>query len=317
MRIGLLGASAIAPNAVIKPAAKRDDITVTAVAARDPDRARGYTVDHGIPAVSVDYAALVARDDVDLVYCALPPAAHVDAVRLALDAGKPVLLEKPFAMDADDARTIAAMADEAGLPVIEAFHYRFHPLFQHAIDLVADGTIGPVSSAIATFNVAIADRPDQLRWDPRLGGGAMMDLGCYGVHALRSLLQGEPDVVAAHGEFRRGVDARLSAALDFRGVPATVNCSMTSGPECWLELSGRDGSIHFRHFVAPHHGGEIVIETAASRRVKVAATEPTTYDAQLDHIVRVLRGDATPVTGGVDAIANMVAIDACRAMARG
>ncbi|QDZ07856.1 Gfo/Idh/MocA family oxidoreductase [Sphingomonas panacisoli] len=314
MRIGLLGASAIAPDAVIRPASGRDDVTVSTVAARDPDRASAYAAEHGIPAVAADYAALVARDDVDLVYCALPPVAHRAAVKLALDAGKPVLLEKPYAMHAADARAIVAMADAAGLPVIEAFHYFFHPQFQRALSLVADGAIGTVVNATASFDAAIPDEPGQLRWDAAQGGGGMMDLGCYCVHALRSLLRVEPTIRSAGGVFRHGVDATLTAQLDFAGIPATVHCSMLGGTDRVLRLEGNSGRLTLDLFIAPHRGGRLVLETAAGTIVEPGDAR-STYDAQLDHVIRVFRNEEAPRTGGADAIANMVVIDACRAAA--
>jgi predicted dehydrogenase len=315
MRVGLLGASAIGPNAVIAPAAKRGDVSIVAVAARDPTRARRYADAHGIPDIATDYAALVQRNDVDLVYCALPPAAHRGAVKLALDAGKPVLLEKPYAMDADDARVIVALADDAGLPVIEAFHYRFHPLFQRAVTLVADGAIGNVTRASASFETTVPDKVGQLQWKPTLGGGAMMDLGCYGIHALRSLLRTDPIVLSATGHFRHGVDASLTAQLQFPDVSATVHCSMLGGKDRSLTLQGSNGTLIFHNFVAAHLGGEIIIDTSAGRTVETTDSGLTTYDHQLDHVVRVFRGEEAPATGGADAIANMEMIDACRALA--
>ncbi len=310
MRIGLLGASAIAPNAVIRPAAKRDDVMVTAVAARQVDRARAYAEQHGIAGVAASYAELVTRDDVDIVYCALPPSLHAEWCRAAIAAGKIVLLEKPFAMDAADARGIVAME---GI-VIEAFHYFFHAQFQRACTLVAGGAIGDVTGASAAFDTFIRE-DDPLRWDPACGGGGMMDLGCYTVHALRSLLRTEPEVVEASGEFRSGVDARLSAKLRFGNIPASIHCSMLGGNAQLVTLEGSAGKLTLDRFVAPHEGGSLTLETARGRIVE-PATGPTTYDAQLNHVVRVFRGDEQPRTGGADAIANMAAIDACRAAAR-
>src|SRR5579872_4846018 len=103
LRIGLLGASRIAPTAVLAPVAKSNAFTVTAVAARDPARARAYAETHGIPGVAEDYAALVRREDVDVVYNGLPPAGHPEWTIAALEAGRAVLCEKPFARDAGEA----------------------------------------------------------------------------------------------------------------------------------------------------------------------------------------------------------------------
>jgi len=172
LRIGLLGASRIAPGAVIKPAAERDDVTITAVAARDPARAAEYAGTHGIAAIAEDYAALIARDDVDMVYNGLPPSGHLEWTLRALDAGKAVLCEKPFAMNADEARTMVDAAAKAGLPLIEAFHYRYHTVMRQAVDMVRSGALGTLHRGYAMFDAPIRKTPDELRWRRDLGGGA-------------------------------------------------------------------------------------------------------------------------------------------------
>lgn len=311
MRIGLLGASAIAPNAVVGPAAKRDGVTITAIAARDPKRARIFADRHGIAGVAEDYAALVERDDVDLVYCALPAALHAEWCEAALANGKMVLVEKPYALDAGHARRIAAAECSARRPVIEALHYRFHSQFQRACDLVASGTIGEVVAASATFNATVPYRAGELRWNAACGGGAVRDLGCYPIHALRSLLGCEPIVLEASAEFRDGVDASLSARFAFGSIAATIACSMTADPEQSLQLTGSKGRMLLSGFVAPHEGGLLTLTTAAGT-ITEPATGPTTYEAQLEHVVRVFRDEEAPRTGGADAIANMTVIDACR-----
>ena len=218
LKIGLLGASKIAPNAVIAPARDRADVIVQAVGARDPDRARGYAQTHDIPEVADSYAALIERDDIDLVYIALPPAAHLEWARHALAAGKAVLCEKPFAMDATQARLMVAAATVARHPLIEAFHYRFHQVIRTARRLIKDGAIGNPRGGRAYFNLTIAKTPGELRWIRGQGGGALMDLGCYPLHALRTLFDTEPRIVRAEGEAAtndvRPADVELSD--DFR-----------------------------------------------------------------------------------------------------
>ena len=130
VRIGLLGASRIARSAIIEPAARIAGVEVTRVAASSADKARRYAVEHGIPGIESDYAALVASDAVDLVYNALPPSGHCRWSIEALAHGKHVLCEKPFAMNAREAEHMLAAAEQANGTLIEAFHYRYHPLFE-------------------------------------------------------------------------------------------------------------------------------------------------------------------------------------------
>ncbi|HWA62205.1 MAG TPA: Gfo/Idh/MocA family oxidoreductase [Caulobacteraceae bacterium] len=316
VRIGLLGASKIAPGAVIAPALADDGFVVTAVGARDRARAAAYAAQHGIPGVADGYDDLVRRDDVDVVYNALPPSAHLEWSAKALEAGKAVLCEKPFCMGAGEARAMVAAADAAGRPLLEAAHYRFHGVLREAEALLRAGALGRVTSAQAEFHVRIARTPNELRWRRELGGGGLMDLGFYPLHALRTLLGGEPEVVAASAEFEDGVDRTLGAQLRFPGdVPAGIACSMDpESPSAWLRIEGERGALEIVNFVAPQFGCRFVtvIDGEETRR----PTEgPTSYAAQLTHLGEVLAGAAAPLTGGADAIANMAAMDAIYAAA--
>jgi len=311
MRIGLLGASRIAPRAIIQPAAAHPDAVITAVGARDLAKAEAYAGEHGIPAAVGSYQELVERDDVDLVYCGLPPSVHLETCRAASAAGKMLLIEKPYAFDGAAARAIAAAAETAGRPALEAFHYRFHSLFRRAETLVKDGAIGRVVRARGEFEAEIARAPGELRWIAAMGGGGMMDLGCYVVHAFRTLL-GEGEVLSAQSEMVDGVDATLEAELRFGDVSAWLRSSMLAPRNDWIEIEGTGGTLRMNRFVSPHYGGNLVLTTAKGSIVE-EPSGPSTYTAQLDHVVRVFNGQAEPLTGGADAIATMELIDACRA----
>ncbi|HWF01833.1 MAG TPA: Gfo/Idh/MocA family oxidoreductase [Caulobacteraceae bacterium] len=317
IRIGLLGASRIAPGAVIGPARNDSRFEVTAVAAQEGARAAAYAGEHQIPHVAGDYAELVRRDDVDLVYNALPPSAHLEWSLAALAAGKHVLCEKPFAMNAAEAESMVAAADHAGRRLVEAFHYRFHRVMRDAVGLVRAGAIGRPLRYEGVFEVTIARRPDELRWERRRGGGGLMDLGCYPLHALRSLLAEEPRVVAASADFEGDVDVSMDARLVFpSGVEARVACSMA--PErraAQLRLEGDEGAIEISNFLAPQLGCRFTLADAHGRTTDQPVDGPSTYDAQLDHVARLLAGEVEQITGGADAVANMAAIDAIYAAA--
>ncbi|MFI4934774.1 MAG: Gfo/Idh/MocA family protein [Caulobacterales bacterium] len=314
-RIGLLGASKIAPPAVIAPAKAHPDFEVTAVGASDMARARAYAATHGIAGVAASYAELIARDDVDVVYNALPPAAHAEWTIAALEAGKAVLCEKPFAMGAGEARRMVAAAEAAGRPLLEAFHYRFHRVMLRAEQLTKGGALGPLKSASAEFKVAIARSPDELRWRAELGGGGLMDLGCYPLHALRTLVGSEPRIVSARADFEGRVDTDLAARLDFGGLEAEIACAMTPAtPSAVLRLEGERGRLEIFNFLAPQLGCRFT--TTIDGATQTHPTDgPTTYEAQLEHLRLVLLGETVPLTGGADAIANMAAIEAIYAAA--
>ena len=312
MRIGLLGASRIAPGAVIGPAGMVHGAVVQAVAASDEARAQAYAKEHDIAHVAADYAALIARDDVDLVYNALPPSGHARWSIGALEAGKHVLCEKPIALNAEDARSMVAAAERTGRRLIEAFHYRYHPLFDLVMQTVASGALGPLRRIDASFTVPIDDRPGELRRTLALGGGALMDLGCYPVHWCRTVAGTEPHVIEARARATTAqVDETMTAELDLGGVRATVHCSMALDCErgASLAIEGADGRLTVINPLAPHVGHRYLLETDGRERSGQVDGEAT-YVHQLRAVLAAV-ADGTPLpTEGGDTIANMAAIDA-------
>ncbi len=283
---------------------------VLAVGARDVARARDFAAQHGIAHVAESYAELVARDDVDLVYNALPPAMHLEWSVRAMDAGKAVLCEKPFAMSAAEAREMVDASKRTGRPLIEAFHYRHHNVLRRAFDIAAGGKIGRLQRADAMFDVPIAYAPEELRWAAPLGGGALMDLGCYPVHALRTILRAEPHVERAIAKIQHGVDAEMDAGLLFPGgVTAHLHCSMIAAKfAARLFVEGERGSIEILNFIAPQMGCRFTVTVDGTSTIE-PVDGLSTYGAQLAHVADVLLRGATPLAGGADAIANMQTID--------
>ncbi|MEM1439184.1 MAG: Gfo/Idh/MocA family oxidoreductase [Pseudomonadota bacterium] len=315
IRVGLLGASRIADAAVIKPARHYPGVQVRTLAARDPSRAQRYAAAHEIPETCCDYAGLVASTDIDLVYNALPPSEHKDWTIAALRAGKHVLCEKPFALSADEAEAMVGAARDTGNVLIEAFHYCFHPLFLRVLELTGSGAIGTVRRVDAHFNTEIAFAPTELRFVRALGGGALMDLGCYPLHWVRHVVGEEPDVASAVGEWHEaGVDVAMSADLAFPGgARARVQCSMAGaspGPlDNRLQVTGDLGTLTVNNLIAPHLGHELRLETDEGVVTETLSTRPT-YHYQLQHVIGVIEGSAPQVTGGDDAINTMRLINA-------
>ncbi|WP_427454543.1 Gfo/Idh/MocA family protein [Litorimonas sp. WD9-15] len=324
IRIGLLGASKIAPKAIITPTAAREDCIIQAVASRDPERARLYANEHSIPYIENSYEALIARDDIDLIYNALPPNRHCELSLLAAEHGKAVLCEKPFAMNSDEARRMVDAAKKAGTVLIEAFHYRYHPAFLDFEALVASGKLGKTEEIRGVFNVHIPNRDGELRYISELGGGALMDLGCYPLHAMRTLLGVEPTVISAENHYEDTHDVAVAsvAELDFGGVPGFLECDMSPSAiyENHIDVIGSRGTARMTRPVHPyrwnpHLGFEIATVIDGEKDLKTLLNSPETYKRstyayQLDHVVSVMNGDVAALTGGADAIANMAAINA-------
>ena len=299
---------------MIAPAAEIAGVAVSSVAAREQDRAQAFAKEHLIPNFEPDYAALIASEHVDLVYNGLPPSEHAKWSIAALEAGKDVLCEKPFAMNAAEAQQMIDVATETGRYLIEAFHYRFHPLFERILEVLRSGEIGPVTRIESHFNVAIAANPRELRYHRELGGGAFMDLGCYPVHWARTIMDAEPTVLSAEADWHEsGVDVAMRTELEFPGgISASLGSSMSEAlpnkRDAVLTVFGDRGVLTAENPVAPHDGHELVVEAASGRRVETVAGK-TTYFHQLQHVVSVLLGDARPITGGSDAINTMRVLD--------
>ncbi len=312
LRLGLLGAARITPAAVIYAADAVPEVSVTAVAARDLARAEAFAQEHAIPGVAANYAALIARDDVDVVYIALPASHHLEWVEAALAAGKAVLCEKPLSGNAPALRRLLQKGYSAML--MEAMHYVYHPLWARVEALLRGGTLGTLTDLSMHFSVPHIP-PGDIRRRFSTAGGALLDLGIYGVHMFRRLL-GDPLTVAsadAQGVIDQ-VDERFRGVLThaaYPGLTATVTASMN--PEdplaAWLSLRGSEGSLRVQNPVAPQLGHELTL-TRKDGELRESVDPTPSYCYQLQAFAdAVLRGKRPP-TDGADALATAVVLDA-------
>ena len=319
LRIGLLGASGIAPLAVIGPARDIGAVEVTAVAARDLDRALGFAAEHGIPNVADSYAALLARADVDLVYISLPITLHERWGIAALRAGKHVLLEKPSAPSSAAAARLIAAAAHSKRRLIEAFHYRYHPLFNRVLEIVRCGALGELLEAHAVIDVPVPQQPGQIRWRPDLAGGALMDLGCYPVHWLRTLA-GSFEVTSATVEMSStGVDQLVRANLRHgSGAQGSLFCSMVPhdrGRTTTLHLVGTAGELFVRNPIAPQWGHELRWRAGDGDWCNETSVTTSSYYHQLLAVVDAIGSGAPVPTEGDDILENLAAIESIYAAA--
>lgn len=314
LRIGVLGAARITERALVDPAAITGDRLV-AVAARDLDRAERFAAEHGVERVLDDYAAVVADDEVDVVYNPLANGLHGRWNLAAIAAGKHVLSEKPFASNAAEARRVRDAAVATGVTVVEAFHYVHHPVMRRMLALVADGELGEPRHVEAYFTMP-SPPPGDPRWSLALGGGALMDLGCYGLHAHRALAPwagGEPGVVAARGGERAatpGVDEWMEADLAFPGgATGFVRCSMNGEWRVTLRVVGTGGEATAANFALPQRDDRVFVNTPAGRRTEHLGTR-TSYTYQLEALGAHLRNGTPFEPDLADAVANAELIDA-------
>jgi predicted dehydrogenase len=226
LRWGILGTGGIA-RAFATDLRLTDTGTVMAVGSRTAQAARGFADEFGVPHRHASYAGLVADPDVDVVYVATPHPMHHDNALLALRAGKHVLVEKPFTMNAEQARDVARVAREAGLFAMEAMWTRFLPHMHVIRDWLAAGVLGEVVTVTADHGQWFADDPDFRLFAPELGGGALLDLGVYPV-SFASMVLGPPSrVVALADPAFTGVDAQTSMVFGYdSGAQAVLTCTL-------------------------------------------------------------------------------------------
>jgi predicted dehydrogenase len=317
LRIGILGAARIAPRAVVQPARAFPGAQAFAVAARDAERARRFAARYEIPRVHPDYDTLLADPDVDAVYVPLPNGLHARWTIRALEAGKHVLCEKPFAASVAEAEAMAAAAARAGRVLVEAFHYRYHPLFARVRAILDAGEIGEVRHLEAHLCIPCFP-PGDIRYRADLAGGALMDAGCYTVHILRHLTGAEPEVVAADARWTRGgIDRWMEARLRFPGGrTGRITCAVLAATpvRASARVDGSGGRVGVLNFIAPQYFHRLRVKTAAGARTE-RVSRTASYEYQLRAFVAAVREGAAVPTGPADAIANMRAIEAIYAAA--
>jgi xylose dehydrogenase (NAD/NADP) len=314
IRWGILSTARIGA-AIIEGARQSSAADVVAVGSRSAAPAQAFAQLHGIGRAHASYEDLLADPDVEAVYIPLPNGMHVDWTVRALRAGKHVLCEKP--MDRRPERVAEAfdVADAHGLVLSEAFMWRHDPQTAGLLELLDEGAIGDVRLVRACFSFALAGDAD-VRLDPALDGGALMDVGCYCVSAAR-LIGGEPVSVSADGiTGPTGVDMRMAAVLRFdRDVLATIDCGFDMPARDELEIVGSEGRIVLDD---PWHcrRPRIVLERGVTREV-IKLKPVNSYRLQIEDLSGAIRDSREPLLGRADAIGQARAIAALYRSAAG
>ncbi|MEL7539625.1 MAG: Gfo/Idh/MocA family oxidoreductase [Pseudomonadota bacterium] len=308
--IGLLGAARITDKAVVHPARVTPQCRLTAIAARDRDRAEAYAKQYGVETVLGSYDDVISDPRVNLVYNPLPINLHAAWTIKALRAGKHVLCEKPFAMNVDEAKAMLDTSKATGKRLIEAFHYRYHPAFETCLAWLAADEIGEVREIHAAFDVQIKDNGTEIRHRIETGGGAMMDLGCYPLHWALTVMGEAPSSVEAQATLTpTGVDETLQADLGFAsGASAHLTTSMAPGAKfrADMKIVGSKGEILFTNPLAPHAGGQL--RTSAGREAEVSPI--TTYTYQLASVLKAVQLGTPVPTEGDMILRQQAALDA-------
>jgi predicted dehydrogenase len=243
VRWGILGTGGIA-NSFATDLRATDSGVVTAVGSRSQESADRFADEFGIANRHASYEALVADPDVDVIYVATPHPMHRDNAILALRAGKHVLVEKPFTMNAAEAREIVEVAREQGLFAMEAMWTRFLPHVAVIRDWIGRGKLGDIVTVTADHGQWFAEDPEFRLFAPRLGGGALLDLGVYPV-SFASMVLGTPNrIVSLSDPAFTGVDAQTSMLFGYEGgAQAVLNCTLQAKSPTRAAIVGTEARI--------------------------------------------------------------------------
>ncbi|GAA4014761.1 Gfo/Idh/MocA family oxidoreductase [Deinococcus rubellus] len=318
LRWGLFGAARIA-RALI-PAIRESGGTIEIVGVRDPssEHARRFAAEWQIPKIG-SYQDVVDAD-IDAVYNPLPNHLHLPWSAAAMRAGKHALTEKPLSLNAGEAQQFADVAAETGRVSLEAFAYRFQPHVERLCQIVQGGELGTVRSYQSSYGFTLSN-PEDFRWQPEMGGGALYDVGCYPVNLMRLLL-GEPRSLQAQARWtKQGVDLGLSAALDYSGLNdggalASVNCAFDWVGTPRLVVHGTAGSLEMEQPFESNSEFRQTTPTLHLNGQEERFAPSNGYTRMVEHFQRAARGEEALRYLPDDAVKQARVLDALFASAR-
>ncbi|WP_254273313.1 Gfo/Idh/MocA family protein [Haloarcula marina] len=310
MRFGVLSTAKIGRESVI-PAIQATSHDVVAIASRDGDRARAVADDLGIDEAYGDYESMLDDANIDAVYNPLPNALHAEWTEAAADAGLHILCEKPLTVDAAEAADLFEYCADRDVTLMEAFMYQFHPRTQRAREIVRE-ELGEIRSVDASFTFRLDDT-DDIRMDPKLAGGSLMDVGCYAVSGVRGFL-GEPDRAYGHRVDSRstGVDTTFSGVLEYDdGRTARIGCGFDTPNAERYRVETTDGWLEARNCFGPEPDESVSLSYAVDgREVTETFGAVDHYSLQVDAFAAAIEAGETPRVDRAETMGNMRTIDA-------
>lgn len=314
LRIGILGCAGIAARSIIGPWREGADIEVCAVASRSAQTAVTYATKHGIPRSYGDYESLLRDTDIEAIYIPLPNALHREWAIKALNAGYHVLCEKPLASNAAQAKEVVTAAARVGRLIIEGFHWRNHPLAKRLTEIIASNQIGAVANIRSWF--LIPKRfftPDNIRFNFALGGGSIMDNGCYCINFIR-FIGGEPRVISATATLAGDqIDGAMTAELLLpNGATGSIESSMLyegESIENGAEVSGTRGTIKVLNPFIPSFGAVIKVSSAEGD-IEERPTAISSFFYQANAFAQTVSNYRAAGSTEDDSVANLEVIDA-------
>ena len=309
-RWGILSTANIGRKAMI-PALKNSQMAeVMAVASRDEQKAKIFAKELGIPKVFGNYQALLDDPEIDAIYNPLPNHLHKPWSIQAAEAGKHILCEKPLALNTSECREMIAAAKANGVLLMESFMYRHHPRIQAAKESIQSGAIGQLHTIESAFTFKL-DNPKDIRYQPEMGGGAVMDVGCYCINISRLFSGREPEAVQGRAAWASsGVDDQLTAILDFgNGLLAHFDCGLNQGRRQRCIASGTEGFMVIRDAFVPGITKTFLHEVHGDESSKTSFKEVDEYRLVAEDFMNAIESGQLPYLPE-DAVANMRVIQA-------
>lgn len=312
---GIISTAKIGVEQVIPAIQQADNCTVRAISSRSKDKARQAAEQLGIPKAYGSYRDLLADETINAIYNPLPNHLHVPLTIEALEAGKHVLCEKPIALDAKEAKKLQqASESHSSLKVMEAFMYRFHPQWRKTKEMVEDGTIGELQTVESFFSY-YNDDPHDIRNKSDMGGGGLMDIGCYCISLSRYLFGKEPKNVKGEWKIdsQFGTDYLASGVLDFGSGTATFSCGTQTAPYQRVTIVGQIGRIVIEiPFNAPPDKETRIWLYSDGEQHEITFEPVNHYTRQASEFARSVLDDTPVPTPLQDAVDNMKVIDVFR-----
>jgi predicted dehydrogenase len=315
LRIGILGAGGIAERAMVEPARGVEGVRVVAIGARDPERARVFADRLDLPKHG-DYEAILSDPEIDLVYLALPPITHAEWGVRALNAGKHVLCEKPLSVNGTTASAIAEAAAAASRRAFVGFHYRLHSFTRRLLEVISSDVLGDIERVEIDFSIPhFVVQPGNIRLDGDLGGGAVMDVGCYAVDLIRAAW-GEPVVESATAVLYDDdprIDLQTDAVLRLpSGAPAHLRASFIGDDQgaMSLRIVGSAARLDATSVIVPQWGATLRVAAGVDVLVEEKAADgENSYARQLEHLVAVLRDGSPSMLDADRGVGTMRTVD--------
>ena len=303
--------------AVIPAIQHSDNGELVAVASREQQKAQEFAKKLDIPASYGSYEALLSAEDVDAVYIPLPNSMHREWTLKATEKKKHVLCEKPLAMNSAECVEMERSARINGVKLMEAFMYRFHPQTQKVLDLVRSGAIGELRLIHSAFTFRVSN-PANIRLQPQLGGGSLMDVGCYCVNISRTIAGQEPLEVQAYANWSStGVDDQMLAYLRFRdGLLAQFDCSLALSRREFYQLVGTEATIDVPLAFLPGTSETTIKLCKGEKEENHQVPGVDEYRLMVEHFANCVLNNVSPRYPPSEAAANMRVIDALYRSAR-